>query len=237
MTNTAIQSETAPASPNLLARFIGIITAPRATYEAVVARPTWLGMLALTALVSAALLGGFLFTEAGQRAWLDAAASGPFAGEISDEQYAAMEKMAAYVGYGAIGQAIVGMPLVMLLISGVVFAVFSAFGGDARFKQVFAVVVHSFAVLTLGSLFTVPMNYLRGTLTSQTSIGVLLPMIDDTSFLGRLLGMVDLFWVWWVFVLAIGLAVLYRRRTQPIATTLFAIYACIALGIAFFTSK
>ena len=30
-------------------------------------------------------------------------------------------------------------------------------------------------------------------------------MIDEGSFLGRLLGMVDLFVIWWVFVLAIGL--------------------------------
>ena len=29
--------------------------------------------------------------------------------------------------------------------------------------------------------------------------------------------MIDLFLIWQLFVLAIGLAVLYRRRTQPIA--------------------
>ena len=62
-----------------------------------------------------------------------------------------------------------------------------------------------------------PMNYLRGTLSSATNLAVLLPMIDETSFLGRLLGMVDLFIIWWLVVLAIGLGVLYRRRTQPIA--------------------
>ena len=29
--------------------------------------------------------------------------------------------------------------------------------------------------------------------------------------------MIDMFLIWYVLVLAIGLAVLYRRRTQPIA--------------------
>jgi hypothetical protein len=38
-------------------------------------------------------------------------------------------------------------------------------------------------------------------------------------------------------VLAIGLAVLYKRRTQPIAITLFSIYGVIALGIALLRSR
>ena len=35
---------------SLAARFFGVITAPRATYESIVAHPKWFGMLALTAL-------------------------------------------------------------------------------------------------------------------------------------------------------------------------------------------
>ncbi len=37
------------------------------------------------------------------------------------------------------------------------------------------------------------------------------------SFSARLAGMIDLFVVWWVFVLAIGLACSIERRTQPVA--------------------
>ena len=66
-------------------------------------------------------------------------------------------------------------------------------------------------------------------MTSATNLAVLLPMLDEKSFLGRLLGMIDLFIIWWLLVLAIGLAVLYRRRTQPIAIALFGVYAVIAL--------
>jgi hypothetical protein len=43
--------------------------------------------------------------------------------------------------------------------------------------------------------------------------------------------------VWWLFVLAVGLAVLYRRRTQPIAFGLFGVYAVIALGVAAVMSR
>ena len=40
---------------------------------------------------------------------------------------------------------------------------------------------------------------------------------------GSLLGTIDLFMVWYVIVLAIGLGVLYKRRTQPIAIALFVV--------------
>jgi hypothetical protein len=41
-----------------------------------------------------------------------------------------------------------------------------------------------------------------------------------------------LYLIWWLVSLAIGLGVLYRRRTGPIATTLLVIYATIGLIIA-----
>ena len=69
-------------------------------------------------------------------------------------------------------------------------------------------------------------------MSSATNLAVVLPMIDENSFIGRLLGMIDLFLVWWVVVLAIGLGVLYRRRTQPIAIGLFGVYAVIILVAA-----
>jgi hypothetical protein len=61
-------------------------------------------------------------------------------------------------------------------------------------------------------------------------------MVDEKSFVGRLLGMADLFVIWWLVVLAIGIAVLYRRRTQPIAIALLGLYAVIALAVATFMS-
>jgi hypothetical protein len=57
-------------------------------------------------------------------------------------------------------------------------------------------------------------------------------MLPEGTFLTRLAGMIDLFVIWWVFILAVGVAVLYKRRTQSVATTLFGIYAAIALVAA-----
>jgi len=234
MANTTVQTGASPAPKSLVARVIGIITAPRATYESVVAYPKWFGMLALCAVGLGVLIGGFLMTKVGQDAWLDAALNSPFSGQVSDQQIQAMEKMAPYVGYGTVVYMLVLIPIFMVILSGILYAVFNAaMGGNATFKQVFTVVVHAGPIGLLSQLFTVPLNYFRGTMTSATTLAVLLPMLPDKSFAARLLGMIDLFLIWQLIVLSIGLAVLYRRRTQPIATALLAVYVVIALIIAF----
>ena len=218
---------------NVFARFIGIITSPRSTFESVVAHPKALDMLLLVCALSAIAFGVFFSTQTGQDAWLDAATTSSFSGPVNDQQYEAMQRMAKYAGYFAIGQAVIGTPIMMVIVAGILFAVFNAVaGGTATFKQVFAVVAHCWPVLVVSQFFTLPVSYARGTLSSGTNLAVLLPMLDESSFAGRLMGMIDLFWIWAFITLAVGLAVLYRRKTGPIAWSLLGLYAVIAVIIA-----
>jgi hypothetical protein len=78
---------------------------------------------------------------------------------------------------------------------------------------------------------------MKGTMTGATSLAVLAPMLDEGSFLARMLGMIDIFLVWYVVVLSIGLAVLYRKKTRSVAIVLFGIYAVIAICVAWFQSS
>lgn len=232
MANNTVTGATA-APKSLVSRAVGIITAPRATYESVVAHPRWLGMLALSAVGLGLLIGGFLLTKVGQEAWLDAALNSPFSGQPSEQAIQGMERMAPYVGYFTVVYMMVLVPIFMCIVSGILYAVFNAaMGGNATFKQVLTVAVHTGPIGILSQLFTVPLNYFRGTMTSATTLAVLLPMLPEKSFVSRLLGMIDLFLIWQLVVLSIGLAVLYRRRTQPIATALLVVYAIIAVIVA-----
>ncbi len=125
------------------------------------------------------------------------------------------------------------MSVAALVISGLAFAVFNALlGGDSTFKQVFAVVCHSGAVLAALSVFTTPLAYVRQSLSSATNLAVFLPFLDESSFLARMLGAIDLIFIWWMLSLSIGLGVLYRKRTGPIAVTLLAVYVAIGVIIA-----
>jgi hypothetical protein len=139
----------------------------------------------------------------------------------------------AFAPYTTAGAVLVFTPIMTLVFAGIMFLVFNVImGGDRSFKQVYAVFVHAGVISTLGQLFTGPLNYFRGAVTSATNLAVLLPMVDPKSFLGRVLAMTDLFLIWYLLVLAIGLAVLYRRRTQPIALTLYGVYGAGVLVIA-----
>ena len=125
-----------------------------------------------------------------------------------------------------------------LIVTGILFAVFNAaLGGTSTFKQLFAVFVHSTAVTVVQQLFVTPLNYVRESATSATNLAVFLPMLDESSFLAKLLGTIDLFIVWWVVVLAIGLGVLFKRKTGPIAAGLFIVYGVIAVIVAAFFGR
>lgn len=240
MANMTSETGAAPAPKNLLARFVGIITSPRATYESVVGHPKWLGMLVLTTLITAVCTTLPMTTEAGKDAALEQQVRQmeSFGVTVNDEMYAGLQKQMAIAPYTTAGGMIVVSPIMAIIFSGILFAIFNAaMGGDATFKQVFTVFVHASAITTLGQMFTGPFNYFRGAMTSATNLAVVLPMLPDGSFLAKLAGMVDLFAIWWVVVLSMGLAVLYRRKTQSIAIALFSIYAVIAVAVAAFMSR
>ncbi len=119
------------------------------------------------------------------------------------------------------------------VVAALLIGVFNALlGGDATYKQVLAIVAHSCAVMPVSQLVALPIAYARETLTGVTNLMVFFPFLDESSFAARFLGTIDLVYVWWIVSLAIGLGVLYKRRTGPIATTLMAVYAVIAVVIA-----
>ena len=129
-------------------------------------------------------------------------------------------------------------PIIGVIIAGILFAVFNAaMGGEASFKQLFSVYAHAGAISAISTIFSGIINYFRGSMGSVANLGALMPMLPENSFAGRLLGMVDIFLIWYVIVLAMGLAVLYRRRTQPIAISLLTVYAVIAIVIALVKSQ
>ena len=232
---------TEPALPGVFARAIGIVTSPKATFEHVVRVPHAIGILALIALLTGIGTSAFSFTEKGRQAQLDFQVQQMerFGVTVTDEAYAAMEKRSAYTPYTTIVSMFVFFPIAVLIVSAIFYAIFNAImGGTAEFKQVMAVTSHSWVVPTLGAIFGGVMNFARGSVsTSVANLGMLLPMLPERSFAANLAGAVDLFQIWWVLTLSIGLGVLYKRKTSSIATGLFIVYAIIAIGFSYFLRK
>jgi hypothetical protein len=145
--------------------------------------------------------------------------------------------MAGYMGYITGVSTLVMGPVITLILAAVAFLIFGVFtGGDAKFRQVFAVVVHAGVIPLLGQLVTTPLNYLRETFDSPMNLAVFFPMLPEGGFLAKVLGTFDVFRVWWVLALSIGLAVLYKKKTSSVAILLFVIYTVIAVGFAAFSA-
>ena len=224
---------TAPLS--LPARVLGVLFSPRRTYADVAAHPRWLGVFIVIVALTSAVGTAFLSTEVGRNAVIDQqiTQSEAYGRQLNQTQIDRIEQISTYYKYLVPIFQLLGLIFAALLISGLSFAVFSAaLGSDSTFRQTFAVVVHSGVVLIVQSLFSTPLAYARGTLSSATSLAVFAPFLEDRSFAARLLGSVDLFQIWWIMSLAIGLGVLSRKRTAPIATSLVVIYLAIGVVIA-----
>lgn len=231
----AVQPAVAAPSKGLLARAFGVIFSPRATYADIAAHPRVLGALAAVVIIIAAASFGFLSTEIGQRAMVDQQlnAMESFGVKVTDDMVANMERGAPRAAYLSVAGIVVLVPVVMVILAGLALVVFNALlGGDGSFKQVYAIVVHAGFLSALQVLFVTPLNYVRESMSSATSLAVFLPMVDDTSFLGMLLGSIDFFRIWSTLSLSIGLAVLYKRRTAPVAWSLLAVYGIIILIVA-----
>jgi Yip1 domain len=223
------------AQQGLLSRAVGVITSPRRTYAGIVARPRAFGALALIIALTAGANLVFYNTGVGQDALLDQQIRTieSFGRQVDDAMYANLEKQAPFAGYITAGSIVVASPLVMLVFAGIAFVVFNAIlGGTSTFKQTFAVVVHSGFVGTLAQFLVLPLNYVRESISSPANLGVFLPFLDENSFAARFLGGTDLVVIWGLANLAIGLGVLYKRRTGPIAIGLLIVYFVIVLVVA-----
>jgi hypothetical protein len=226
------------AEQGLLARIIGILLSPRATYAAVATKPRSLGVLLVVLVVSGVAQGLFLSSELGQQTALDQQIRSmeAFGITVTDQMYDQMEEgMRRAALTGPIFQSIF-WPIIVAIEAGILVVIFSLLmGGAATFKHVYAVVAHSSVIVALQQVFSMALSYASGRAASA-NLGIFVPMLDEENFVTLFLGSIDLFFVWATISLAIGLGVLYRRRTGPIAATMLGLYVVVALAIAFFRS-
>ncbi len=232
MTNEPVPHAAPPLS--FVGRLVGVVIAPGETMASVAAHPKWLDVLALTTLLVALGFGWFLSTEVGKAAYVDQAVASieSFGGTVNDQMYTAVQRQAEMASWIQGGSILFFSPIVAAAIAGILFGVFAVLGGEARFKQLLAVVAHTGVISVLQQAFTLPLNYQRQSMSSATNLAVFFPNLPDGSFLASLLGVVDLFWIWYLVVLAIGVGAVYRRKWNSIAVGFFTVYVLIGLVIA-----
>jgi hypothetical protein len=224
MTQPPSASSGGAAPLSLVQRFVGILTSPKATYENVVSWPRWGGMLVITTLITVVTVFVFLSTEVGRDIVMKQ--------QIEAGAPAAQAEMAVkFSRFIAPVAMVIFIPLFALAVSGILLGVFAITGGSASFKQVLSVYVHSGVVGTVAGVVNGVINYFLATDTNVTSLKGIGNAFAEKGFLAGFFGALDLTFFLGLFVLAIGLAVLYRRRTAPIFLSLSAVYLVVALVI------
>ena len=212
-----------------------MVRSPRRTLAAVVREPRSLDLGIVIVVISVVCSAGFLMTRVGELAALDQQVRQleSFGTVITDARY---ERLRALVPYRpAISAAfiVVGWPIVWLASARAIQWLGRRAGrGEASFNQVLAVVVHAWAIFAVRALVATPINYARESLGGATSFSMLMPAFGESTFPARMLGAVDIFVVWWVVLMAMGLGILYQTRTLPIARWLFGAYAGGAAALA-----
>lgn len=221
--------------PDALQRLIGMVRSPRATLNNAVRHPRSLELGVLIVAISAACSAGFLMTRVGRLAALDQHVRQleSFGAVVGDDTYEGLRRLMPYRPLVGAAVIVIGWPLLWVTLSRVVWW-FGKRGADRQvaFRQVLTVVVHASAILAVREVVAAPINYARESLGGATSFSVVMPAFGESTFPARLLGALDIFVVWWVVLIAMGLSILYETRTMRVARWLFGAYAGAAAALA-----
>jgi hypothetical protein len=226
---------------NALLRLIGMIRSPRQTLAAGIARPRPLDLAVLILLISAACSVLFLMTRVGRLAALDQQVRQleSMGTVVTDRVYAELRSWEPYRPLISATSIVVGWPLMWAAGTAVILAVRKRAAvrqkpdtTDVTFAQVFTVLVYASSVFALRALVALPINFMRESLGGATSVGVMVPGLGDATFAARLFGAIDIFALWWVALVAVGLGMLYRTRAFSVARWLLGAYATGAAALA-----
>jgi Yip1-like protein len=234
---------------SLPARIYGVIRSPRATFAGIIAgrgrgggpghghtpAPPWAAVLIGSTVLTFVCSAGFLQTDVGRQALVDEweRTALAFGRDVGDAQYAGWEDTAANgtftIGYAAVTALASGPVLALGLAAVLWFTLNRATGDRVPYVQVLAVVCFAGVILALRQAIATPLDYVRESLASPTTLVRFFGMLDEASPVARFLGVIDLFVIWWIVVLALGVSVLYRRPARRLTLIFAGAYVALAL--------
>ena len=231
MENAATQSP----QPGLLGRMVRVFYAPRETFEAVAASRTaidWVAPAAVSAIVAFAAKVAIMPMAMEEPA--KAIQEQMQAQEISDEQREMVEKMVgAGQTFGLVlapaGSFAVLFVSALLLLGGARVA-----GAEVDYPGMLTVSAYSSLVKSLKEIVVTPLMLSKNSMVVHTGLGLLLPAEMLNSFAGRFLAGIEIFMLWQVLIVAIGISALgnidIRKALVPVLV-LWLIWLLIAAAL------
>lgn len=89
-------------------------------------------------------------------------------------------------------------------------------GGGAKYGQLLNVTAWAFMINILESIVKIPLMLSKWSLEVYTGLGVL-GIGEKGTFIHSLLAGMDIFAIWRIILIAIGMGIIYNKKTQPYA--------------------
>src|SRR5205814_10341541 len=123
-----VQTGATPAPKSFPARFVGIITSPRETFESVVAHPKWFGMLVVTTLIVLVCTVLPMTTDAGREAMLETQVRQmeSFGMQVNDQTYQQMRSRMGIAPYTTAAGVLIMSPIIPTVLAWLLFAISTA---------------------------------------------------------------------------------------------------------------
>ena len=215
-------------------RVTGVLVRPRATMAEVVQHPAFITTWVVVLLVVAICGGVLLSTPVGQQALVDerVRVTEAVGGRVDDATYSRLQNDPPVSIYMTSGGRLLLTPPVTLAVAAGLVLLARLEGARLTFVTALAVAVHATVVLALQQVIATPVHYVYESLTSPTNLAGVLRVFDEGSLPARLFGTIDVFGVWWMWLLAVGVAAATARPVRRYVWKLLAVYVGIAAGVA-----
>jgi len=222
---------------NPIARLFNIFHAPKSVYESLVdAKWAWILPLMVSLILTAVFMqvtGPYLAQEQAEQ-FRD---SKWFENMSQAQQDEAVENIVNPPGW-QIGLKYAGMfifVVILTLVLGLILLLIGNvfLGGNAKYWQYLNVYTFAGLVAIPGMLLKAPLMIAKESSDVRTSLAIILPAEDTSSFLFHILSWTDIFAIWMLVVAIIGAKVMLPRVPgQKVSTALIITYIVLALALA-----
>ena len=221
-TTTSMPAPESQAPISHFGRLIGVFVSPKQTFASIAERPSWLAPLLLMVILGTCV-GGLLNTKMNWGEYIrHKAEESPRFAQLSEEQkdqaLAGQIKFWSAFSYGI---AVVVVPLSALCFSLIYWGAFNLFcGAGLRYGSAFGITTHAFlptAIANILALIILPLKS-YGDVDPEnivaTSLKAYLPD-GAPKPLAALGSSLELFWIWFLVLAAIGFAAANPKKIKP----------------------
>ena len=215
-------------------RVTGVLLHPRSTMVEVVRHPvfitTWVVLL-----LAVVICGGLLLsTPVGRQALVDerVRVTEALGQRVDDAEYARLQANPPLLVYLTSGGRLLLTPPITLLVAAGLVVLARLDGASVPLRTALAVVVHASVVLALQQIVATPVHYLYESLTSPTNVAGIMRVFDEGTWAARVFGTIDVFGVWWLWLLSVGLAAATAGSARRYLLRLTAVYVGVAAIVA-----